>query len=151
MLCIRRITNGYIVTCIQHAGITVARVYLNKLTTDAYHKCFSSMFGAVSSTYPKFKVGKSLVGIIMDWSDQQFSGLELAVGKDVAESIVKGCQVCMHLWGRYFQYFAYKKASSTDCCYSSAVHTILLCSSTPCWLDQRIATKMWTDRQMDGQ
>jgi hypothetical protein len=54
------------------------------------------MFGAVSSAYPKFKVGKSLLGIIMDWSDQQFSGLELAVGKDVAESIVKGCQVRMH-------------------------------------------------------
>lgn len=28
-------------------------------------------------------------------ADQQFSGLELAVGKDVAESIVKGCQVYM--------------------------------------------------------
>ena len=68
-------------------------MYLNKLTTDAYHKCFSSMFGAVSSAYPEFKVGKSLVGIIMDWSDQQFSGLELVVKRDVAESIVIGCQV----------------------------------------------------------
>lgn len=71
-------------------------MYLNKLTTDAYQKCFSSMFDAVSNAYPGFKVGKSLVGIIMDWSDQQFSGLELAVGKDVAESIVKGCQVYTH-------------------------------------------------------
>ena len=124
MLCIRRITNGYIVTCIQHAGITVARVYLNKLTTDAYHKCFSSMFGAVSSTYPKFKVGKSLVGIIMDWSDQQFSGLELAVGKDVADSIVKGCQVYMHAsMGSIFSAFCLQESQQ----HRSTVH-IQYCS-----------------------
>ena len=30
------------------------------------------------------KVGKTLTGIIADWSDQQASGLEKAVGKSVA-------------------------------------------------------------------
>lgn len=73
--------------------MTVARVYLNKLTSDAYCKCFEAIFSAASSATTKFAVGQSLVGIITDWSDHQFAGLEKAVGKDVAESVVKGCQV----------------------------------------------------------
>lgn len=73
--------------------MTVARVYLNKLTADAYCKCFEAIFRAASSATTKFAVGQSLLGIITDWSDHQFAGLEKAVGKDVAGSVVKGCQV----------------------------------------------------------
>ena len=69
-------------------------MYLNKLTSDAYCRCFEAIFSSVSSAHPRFAVGTSLVGIITDWSDHQFSGLEKAVGKGVAESVVKGCQVC---------------------------------------------------------
>lgn len=76
-----------------HTGMTVARVRLNKLTTEAYCECFKAIFSTVANNHPSFSVGKSLVGIIMDWSDQQFNGLEQAVGKDVAEAVVKGCQV----------------------------------------------------------
>ena len=71
----------------------MARVYLDRLTADAYCKCFEAIFSAASSATPKFAVGTSLVGIITDWSDHQFAGLEKAVGKDIAESVVKGCQV----------------------------------------------------------
>ena len=63
------------------------------LTAEAYSERFKAIFSSVAKTYPSFSVGKSLVGILMDWSDQQFNGLEQAVGKDVAEAVVKGCQV----------------------------------------------------------
>ena len=59
-----------------YIGMTVVRVYFNKLTSDAYCKCFEAIFNAASSTMPKFAVGQSLVGIITDWSDHQFAGLE---------------------------------------------------------------------------
>ena len=39
---------------------------------------FQGHFNTVAKTYPSFSVGKSLVGILMDWSDQQFNGLEQA-------------------------------------------------------------------------
>lgn len=83
----------YNLYCFFSIGMTVARVRLNKLTTEAYSECFKAIFSTVAKTYPSFSVGKSLVGILMDWSDQQFNGLEQAVGKDVAEAVVKGCQV----------------------------------------------------------
>ena len=77
-------------------GMTVARVRFNKLTTEAYSECFKAIFSTVAKIYPSFSVGKSLVGILMDWSDQQFNGLEQAVGKDVAEAVVKGCLVQLY-------------------------------------------------------
>ena len=42
---------------------------------------------------PSFKVGKTLKGIILDWSDAQLSGLRSVVGDQVVSDIVKGCQV----------------------------------------------------------
>ncbi len=40
-----------------------------------------------------FKIGVSLNGIIADWSDQQANGLEIAIGKTMANEILEGCQV----------------------------------------------------------
>ena len=73
----------------------MARVRLNRLDTDAYAQCFRGIFEQVGKDHPTFKVGLSLTGIIADWSDQQASGLEKAVGESVAKAILKGCQVCM--------------------------------------------------------
>ena len=56
---------------------------------------FQGHFQYCGQNLPKLLVGKSLVGILMDWSNQQFNGLEQAVGKDLAEAVVKGCQVCI--------------------------------------------------------
>ena len=37
--------------------------------------------------------GKTLKGIIADWSDTQMNSLKLAIGKANADKVVKGCQV----------------------------------------------------------
>lgn len=77
-------------------GMTVGRVHLNSLNTEAYAQCFWAIFETVSKYYPKYSVEKSLHGILMDWSDQQYNGLEQVVGEDIAKAIVKGCQVITH-------------------------------------------------------
>ena len=76
--------------------MTVGRIHLNSLNTEAYAQCFRGIFNTVSRYHPKYTVGKCLRGILMDWSDQQYNGLEQVVGEDVAKSIVKGCQVITH-------------------------------------------------------
>ena len=76
-----------------HLGMTVARVRLNRLDTEAYSKCFQTVFSTVRQDHPQFRVGKMLVGIITDWSDQQFNGLAEAIGEEPAEKLVKGCRV----------------------------------------------------------
>ena len=73
--------------------MVVARVRLNRLDADSYSQCFKAIFHQVSKDHPTFKVGKSLNGIIADWSDQQAKGLEIAVGESVANDLLKGCQV----------------------------------------------------------
>ena len=88
----------YNLYCFFSTGMTIARVRLNKLTIEAYSECFKAIFSTVAKPYPSFSVRKSLVEILMDWSDQQFNGLEQAVGKDVAEAVVKGCQVCIPIY-----------------------------------------------------
>lgn len=75
------------------AGMVVARVRLNTLDAQAYAACFHAVFSCVKKNHPLFEVGKTLYGIILDWSDHQLKGLEQAVGKDVAGRVVKGCQV----------------------------------------------------------
>ncbi len=72
------------------AGMVVARVRLNRIDTDAYAQCFKAIFDAVSKDYPMFKIGVSLNGII---ADKQANGLEIAIGKTMANEILKGCQV----------------------------------------------------------
>ena len=73
-------------------GHVVARVRLETLTAEAYATCFKAIFTTVKS-HPKFEVGDSLKGAIVDWSDTQMAGLEAAVGKETASLIAKGCKV----------------------------------------------------------
>ena len=70
-------------------GNVVARVRMNKLTTEAYHQAFQAVFTTVKTNQPTFKVGKMLLAIIMDWSDQQLHGLEAAAGQETAAAVVK--------------------------------------------------------------
>ena len=77
--------------------MTVARVHLNSINTTAYAQCFRAIFDRVSKYHPSFSVGKSLVGILMDWSDQQYNGLQEVVGENIAKSVVKGCQVNIYV------------------------------------------------------
>ena len=73
--------------------MVVARVRLNSLDTAAYTQCFRAIFDAVREDHSSFAVGETLLGIITDWSDQQFNGLAEVVGTEVAEEVVKGCRV----------------------------------------------------------
>lgn len=76
-------------------GMVVSRVQMNHLDANAYAQCFKLIFEQTCEDHPSFKVGESLTGIIADWSDQQINGLKMVIGKSKAESILKGCQVCL--------------------------------------------------------
>ena len=73
--------------------MVVARVRMNKLDASAYSQAFQAIFGEVHKKHPAFGVGKTLKGIIADWSDTQLQGLQDAVGEERANNVVKGCQV----------------------------------------------------------
>lgn len=69
---------------------------MNKLDAFAYQCAFEAIFGQVKKHHPKFAVGKSLKGIITDWSDTQLKGLQSVIGEDKTSQVVKGCQVRNH-------------------------------------------------------
>lgn len=64
-------------------GMIVARVRLNRVDTLAFNQCFRVLFETMKEDHPKFAVGMSLLGIITDWSDQQYNGLANVVSEDV--------------------------------------------------------------------
>ena len=72
-------------------GHVVARVRLDRITAEAYQHCFTAIFDTTKRDHPSFEVGKSLQGLVVDWSDQQMKRLEGAVGADVASKVAKGC------------------------------------------------------------
>ncbi len=69
-------------SCNFNTGQVVARMRMNRLTMEAYQQAFGAIFTTVKATHPHFTVGDTLKGVILDWSDQQLSGLEGAVGKE---------------------------------------------------------------------
>ena len=71
----------------------MACVFMDSLDAKAYIASFVNIFSAVTEHHPFFKVGVSLAGVLMDWSDAQLAGLTEAVGCEVAERVAKGCQV----------------------------------------------------------
>ena len=68
----------------------MTRVFINEMGAEAFRLSFYVIFTAVKTLHPKFEVGKSLHGIIMDWSDAQIKRLEKDVGQDVAANVMKG-------------------------------------------------------------
>lgn len=89
--------------CYNVTGAVVARVRMNKLDASAYKCAFEAIFGQVKKRHPEFGVGKSLKGIITDWSDTQLKGLQSVIGEDKTSQVVKGCQV-MNLLSMTNQY-----------------------------------------------
>lgn len=65
---------------------------MSKLDAEAYASAFQAIFRCVKKLHPHFGVGKTLKGIVTDWSDAQLRGLHSAIGKE-ASKLVKGCQV----------------------------------------------------------
>ena len=87
--------------------IIVCRIRITKQNAGAYSLCFKLMFEQYTKECSNFKVGETLVGVIVDWSDAEAQGLRLAVGNDLADKLLKGCQV--H-WIRSFQRVSAKVA-----------------------------------------
>ena len=75
------------------------------LISGFYKKAFEFMFHTCQSYHSNFKVGESLKGIIIDWSDTEAKGLRELLGDNVADKVLKGCNV--H-WTRSYQRVADK-------------------------------------------
>ena len=90
--------------------IVVGRCLSSKDDSDAYCIGFSKVFGMVRSDC-SFEVGKTLRGIVIDWSDAEANGLQKAVGDTVANGLLKGCQV--H-WARSYQRVADKVCRTAE-------------------------------------
>ena len=58
------------------------------------------MFDRCKKECPSFEPGRTLVGIVVDWSDAEAQGLREAVGEELGNQLLKGCQV--H-WMRSYQ------------------------------------------------
>ena len=91
--------------------MVVARLRLDAQTALAYSLAFKKVFEKCKRFNKEFELGSTLQGIITDWSDAEISGLKMAVGKNLAEKLLKGCKV--H-WQRSCQRVADKVATSKD-------------------------------------
>ena len=80
--------------------VAVARVRSNKEDSDFYSSAFQAIFRLCNEDNKDFAPGKTLKGIVLDWSDTERKGLEVAIGKDLTENLLIGCQV--H-YGRSYQ------------------------------------------------
>ena len=91
--------------------MVVARVTLDKQTAEGYGLAFRKVFDHCSKSSKTFKVGRTLLGVVTDWSDSEAGGLKLAVGEKLAEELLKGCKV--H-WQHSCQRIANRVASSKN-------------------------------------
>ena len=85
--------------------VAVARVRSNKEDSDFYSAAFKAVFDQCKEDHKEFGVGTTLKGIILDWSDAERKGLQLAIGEELSEKLLIGCLV--H-YGRSYQRIADK-------------------------------------------
>ena len=69
------------------------------------------MFDKCKQVDIAFVLGKTLLGVVTDWSDSEIKGLKNVVGEETAGELLKGCQV--H-WLRSCKRVAEHIASSTN-------------------------------------
>ena len=81
----------------------IGRIRLNKQNSNAYRLAFKKLLEKCPSG--------NLLGLVVDWSDAQIKGLQLAVGNEKAEKLLKGCRV--H-WLRSCQRVAERISHSND-------------------------------------
>ena len=84
----------------------------SKEDTEFYKTAFSLMFQTCHTHFPQFTPADSLKRIV-DWSDTGTKGLREAVGEEVADSLLRGCNV--H-WARSYQRIADRVNSSVQKC-----------------------------------
>ena len=80
-----------------NAWVVVSRVRMDKQTWEAFALAFKKTFEKASKDCPKFSLGGTLLGIVVDWSDAEVKGLKAAIGDELASELLRGCLV--H-WGR---------------------------------------------------
>ena len=83
--------------------MVIGRLRIDKQNSEAYCLAFKKLLEKCSSG--------NLRGLIVDWSDAQIKGLQLAIGNEKVEMLLKGCKV--H-WIRSCQRVAEKVAFSCD-------------------------------------
>ena len=91
--------------------IIVGRCLLSKDDGDGYGIGFSKIFGMARGDCSSFEVGKTLRGIVIDWSNAEASGLQKAVRNTMANGLLRGSQV--H-WARSSQRVADKVCSIAE-------------------------------------
>jgi hypothetical protein len=89
----------------------VARVWLDNQSEQGYKLAFKKVFDHCKEKYSDFKLGESLLAVIVDWSDAEINGLKAAIGDKLAISLLRGCKV--H-WIRSCQRVADRVASPTN-------------------------------------
>ena len=72
---------------------------------------FKKTFEKASKDCPKFSLGGTLMGIVIDWSDAEVKGLKAAIGDELALELLRGCLV--H-WGRSWVDRIRKRVVSSD-------------------------------------
>ena len=106
-----RISNAVAFNTITMEWMVIGRLRLNKQDANAYSLAFKNIFSRCSSSNSNFQLGDTLIGIVTDWSDSEINGLKKAIGNDVAEKLLKGCNV--H-WLRSCKRIAERIATSAD-------------------------------------
>ena len=69
--------------------MAVAIVWLDKQTAEPYALAFWKMFDHCSQSSKMFEVGRSLLGVVIDWSNTEATGLKVAVGEHKATELEK--------------------------------------------------------------
>ena len=59
----------------------MARIRSNKEDSEFYANAFEAVFKQCQQDHKEFAVGKTLKGIVMDWSDTERSGLQMQLKK----------------------------------------------------------------------
>ena len=91
--------------------VVVSRIRMNKQDAAAHGLAYSKTFTKCKAVHSDFEPGESLRGIIVDWSDAEIKGLGIAVGKERAITLLKGCKV--H-WTRSWQRVRDRIVTSND-------------------------------------
>ena len=71
----------------------MARVLLNRQTSQAHATALRHIFQGTTRRCPAFENGKKLLGITVDFSDAEAKGLRDVLGRDIADKILRGCKV----------------------------------------------------------
>ena len=73
--------------------MVISHVRLTRQNVEAYALPFSKTFAYCKDSHEEFEVGKSLLGIVIDWCDAEINGLGKAVGRETAVKLLKGCSI----------------------------------------------------------